>query len=222
MNIGQRIKYKRELLNMTQDELAKKIGYKSRSSINKIEIDGRGLPQSKILAFAEALGTTPSWLMGWNDEEERGNNHINYSKVSNIEPLPYNNKKIIPLVGDIACGKPILTDENIESQISLPENVSADFCLRCKGDSMINARIYDGDIVFIKKQPLVENGEIAAVLIDYSADICEATLKRVYINENQIMLIAENPNYSPIAFNGEDMNNVRIIGKAVAFVGTIK
>ena len=69
MNIGSRIKRQREALGMSQEELAKKVGYKSRSSINKIEIDGRGLPQSKIVAFAKALETTPAYLMGWEEEE---------------------------------------------------------------------------------------------------------------------------------------------------------
>ena len=218
MNIGQRIKYRREALGLTQDELAKKIGYKSRSSINKIEADGRGLPQSKITAFADALGTTPSWLMGW--EESDGG--IDFAKISNIIPLPYSDGKTVPLIGTIACGTPILAEENIEERIKVPSHISADFCLRCKGDSMINARIYDGDIVFIKKQPMVENGQIAAVLIDETADISEATLKRVYINEGQILLTAENPAYGPMAFSGENMNRVRIIGKAVAFISNIK
>lgn len=68
MDIGDRIKKRREELGMSQEELAKKVGYKSRSSVNKIEIDGRGLPQNKIVIFAKALETTPAYLMGWNDE----------------------------------------------------------------------------------------------------------------------------------------------------------
>ena len=220
MDIGQRIRLKRESLNMTQDELAKKTGYKSRSSINKIEIDGRGLPQSKIMSFAQALGTTPSWLMGWSDETAEG--EINYSNISNILPLPYNENRTVPLLGEIACGKPILAEENIEKYVNLPEHVAADFCLRCRGNSMINARIFDGDIVSIKKQPLVENGEIAAVVIDETADIAEATLKRVYLGTNHILLTAENPEFAPLSFTGEEMNNVRIIGKAVAFLSTVK
>lgn len=137
-------------------------------------------------------------------------------------PLPYKEGRTVPLIGSIACGTPILADENIEKEIMLPEDISADFCLRCKGDSMINARIYDGDIVFIRKQPIVENGEIAAVLIDEMADVSEATLKRVYIYEDKIMLIAENPAYPPMVYSNEDMNSVRIAGKAVAFLSRVK
>ena len=137
-------------------------------------------------------------------------------------PLPYNTSRRVPLIGTIACGTPILAGENVEREVLLPENVSADFCLRCKGDSMINARIYDGDIVFIRKQPSVENGEIAAVLIDDMADVAEATLKRVYVYENKIILSAENTNYEPFVYVGEEMNNVRIVGKAVAFLSAVK
>ena len=221
MDIGQRIRQRREALNMTQDELAKKVGYKSRSSINKIEADGRGLPQSKIIKLATALGTSPSWLMGW-EESRITENGIDLSKISNIMPLPYTKGRTVPLIGTIACGSPILADENIEKEVLLPDNVSADFCLRCKGDSMINAHIYEGSIVFIKRQPTVENGEIGAVLIDQTVDMSEATLKRVYIYDDRIMLCAENPKYAPLIYVGEELNTIRIIGKAVAFLGTIK
>ncbi len=86
MNIGSRIKHRRELLDMSQDELAKKVGYKSRSSINKIEIDGRGLPQSKIVAFANALDTTPAYLMGWEDDDSQRTIHnsaVSFASIYN-------------------------------------------------------------------------------------------------------------------------------------------
>lgn len=205
---------------MTQTDLAKKLGYTDKSMISKIENGSIDLPQSKIISFAEVLNISPSDLMGW--EEPSPANKLDYSKISNIMPLPYKEGRTVPLIGSIACGTPILADENIEKEIQLPEDISADFCLRCKGDSMINARIYDGDIVFIRKQPMVENGEIAAVLIDEMADVSEATLKRVYIYEDKIMLIAENPAYPPMVYSNEDMNSVRIAGKAVAFLSRVK
>ena len=211
MTIGERIRLKREELNITQTELAELTGYKSRSSINKIESEDRGLPQSKIKVFAEALHTTPSYLIGWEDE----------AVIPGILPLPYKDGLRVPLIGTIACGTPVLASENIEKDIMLPDNVSADFCLRCKGDSMINARIHDGDIVFIRKQPTVENGEIAAILIDDVADVAETTLKRVYLYDNKIILSAENAKYEPFVYVGEEMNKIRIIGKAVAFISTL-
>ena len=220
LQLYKNIKHRRKELGMTQTDLAKKLGYTDKSMISKIENGSIDLPQSKIISFAEVLNISPSDLMGW--EEPSPANKLDYSKISNIMPLPYKEGRTVPLIGSIACGTPILADENIEKEIMLPEDISADFCLRCKGDSMINARIYDGDIVFIRKQPMVENGEIAAVLIDEMADVSEATLKRVYIYEDKIMLIAENPAYPPMVYSNEDMNNVRIAGKAVAFLSKVK
>lgn len=215
-DIGQKIRLRREELNMSQEELAHLMNYKSRSSINKIEMGKTDVPRTKIAEFAKVLKTTSAYLMGIDNEIA---SHYN---AANIIPLSKKCRKQIPLLGTIACGTPIMAAENIEKNILLPENISADFCLRCKGSSMINARIYDGDIVFIKSQPYVENGEIAAVLIDDVADVSEATLKRVYIYEDKIILAAENPHFSPIAYSGREMNKVRIIGKAVAFFSTIK
>ena len=119
----------------------------------------------------------------------------------------------IPLVGAIACGSPIVAYENVEEMIPVPPKVHADFALRCRGNSMINARIFDGDIVYIKTQPTVDNGQIAAVLIGD-----EATLKRVYIYRNRLTLVPENPIMEPINLVGDEMNQVTILGKAVAVV----
>ena len=126
----------------------------------------------------------------------------------------------VPLLGTIACGEPILAQENIDTYVNVPDDIKCDFTLRCKGDSMIGARIYDGDIVYIRQQPDVENGEIAAVLIDGIET--EATLKRVYKGDGQITLMAANEKYGPYVYVGDDINRVRIIGKAVAFTSMIR
>lgn len=220
LQLYKNIKKRRTELKLTQTELATKMGYADKSMIAKIEKGLIDLPQSKIIAFANALQTSPGDLMGWDNEQS--SNEIDYSSIPGIMPLPYSSGKTVPLIGDIACGTPILADENIEKEVRLPEDISADFCLRCKGDSMINARIYDGDIVFIRQQPSVENGEIAAVLIDDTADIAETTLKRVYIYDSKVMLVAENPKYPPMSFEKEEMNSVRILGKAVAFLSGVR
>lgn len=123
----------------------------------------------------------------------------------------------VPRIGTIACGEPILAEENIEGYEDVPSNIHCDFTLRCKGDSMINARIFDGDIVYIRQQDEVESGEIAAVLIDGT----EATLKRVRIFDDHIILEPENPMYKPLVFWGEEMNRVRIIGKATHFMSEV-
>lgn len=209
MDLYKRIRTKRLELKMSQDELAKKTGYTSRSSINKIESGQVDLPQSKIIAFAKALNTTPAYLMGWEEET--------FPSLEEYGIQPISTKKL-PLLGKIACGEPIYADEDRESYVEIGTDIHADFCLKATGDSMINARIYDGDIVFIRKQPMVDNGEIAAVIIDD-----EATLKRVeYIRDkNIVMLKPENPKYETMVYSKDELSKVRIIGKAIAFQSDI-
>lgn len=142
------------------------------------------------------------------------------SDIPGIMPPPKTYK--VPRLGTIACGEPILADENIEDYDEVPENIHCNFTLKCKGDSMIGARINNGDIVYIRLQEDVENGEIAAVLIDEASEISEATLKRVYKYPEQVVLQAENPKYPPLVYAKENMNRVRIIGKAVGFTSVIK
>lgn len=124
----------------------------------------------------------------------------------------------VPIIGQIACGAPILASENIEGYAPACYGVRADFCLFARGDSMIGARIYDGDLVFIKKQSMVDNGEIAVVLIEDSA-----TLKRVYYypEQNKLILTPENPKYEPLVYVGDELNQVEILGKAVSFSAKI-
>lgn len=138
------------------------------------------------------------------------------NQYDNIFPIE---TKKFPMLGEIACGEPIFADENKESYIEAGTDIHADFCLKAKGDSMINARILDGDIVFIKKQSMVDNGEIAAVIIEN-----EATLKRVYYypDKNKLILNPENPQYEPLVYIGEELNEIRILGKAVAFQSVVR
>lgn len=199
------IKNRRIELGMSQEELADKMGYTSRSSIAKIEAGINDIPQSKIQAFAKALNTTPGVLMGWS----------NFPESIDLMPLPKMVKK--PRLGKIACGEPILTEENFEGYDDVPENIKCDFTLQCQGDSMINARINDGDIVYIKCQPTVENGQIAAVMVNN-----ETTLKRVFLYQDKVILQAENPKYEPWVYVGEELNSIRILGKAVGFFSYLK
>ena len=164
------------------------------------------LPQLKKLATG--MGLTLSELFEKADD-------MPVDLAPNLLPMPEMRK--IPLVGTIACGEPILAEENIEDYVSIPKDLAGDFALTCKGDSMINARIFDGDIVYIRQQDTVESGEIAAVLIDN-----EATLKRVKLLPDRIILEPENPLYDPMVFRGEEMNTVRILGKAVAFTSAVR
>ncbi len=165
------------------------------------------IPLDRLTKIAKAIDVPVTYLLGW-DTDIR-------SLPDNIIPMPEMYK--IPLIGTIACGAPILAEEHIEEYIDVPKHVRADFALTCKGDSMINARIFDGDVVYIRKQDTVENGEIAAVLIDN-----EATLKRVRLYDDHIILEPENPQYRPLSYWYEEMNSVRILGKAVAFTSAIR
>ena len=163
----------------------------------------------KVELLAEYFGIKKSDLI----EEKNGFSPLD---IPGIIPLP--KTYTVPLLGEIACGDPILAEQNITDQIPVPEHIKgADFALTCRGDSMINARIHDGDIVYIRQQPDVDDGDIAAVLIDN-----EATLKRVYKMPGRLQLRAENPAYPPINVEGDDLENVRILGKAIAFLSPVK
>lgn len=202
---GKRVRQKRLELNLSQDELAKKTGYTSRSSINKIELGLVDLPQSKILALSSALCVAPAYLVGWNS----------FVDIDSLRPVSL---KKIPMLGEIACGKPIFVNEDHETYMDASSEIKADFCLTAKGDSMIGARIFDGDVVFIKEQPTVENGQIAAVIIDDSV-----TLKRWYYypDKQKLILTPENPKYEPLVFVGEELNSIRCLGRAVSFMSNL-
>lgn len=213
MTTGQRMSSRRKELGLSAERIAEILGV-SPATIYRYEngsIDK--VPGDRLAPIADALRTTPAYLMGWEDAPSLSPSN-DYSTTKNIIPLPQTKK--IPLLGDIACGTPILAEENISDYLDADVALRADFALRCHGDSMINARIFDGDIVYIRIQPTVENGEIAAVCIDE-----EATLKRVRIFDDHISLEAENPHYRPLVYWGNDMSTVRIIGRAVAFTSTI-
>jgi len=211
LRFGQRVKARRVEIGLSQQELADKVGYKSRSSINKIELGKADVLQSNIRKIAEALDTTPAQLMFWGDEPAGA------PIPSNILPMPQTYK--VPLVGAIACGRPILAVEEADEAVDAPEWVRADFALRCKGDSMINARIFDGDIVYIHAQPEVENGQIAAVRIGD-----EATLKKVYYTpgDHRITLRACNPLYPDMTYAGSELEEVEVRGLAVGFYSTVR
>lgn len=157
-----------------------------------------------IGAIADKYNVNAMWLMGQPEQSK----YIERAERS----------KKIPIVGTIACGTPIIAQEYIEGYEHISEDTKADFCLRVKGDSMIGARILDGDLVYIRQQPEVENGEIAAVLIEGE----EATLKRVYLLNGNLILRAENPAYQDLMFSRKDARGVKILGKAVMFKSEVR
>lgn len=169
--------------------------------------------QNRVQVFAEALDVNPAWLMGYDVpmEAERSQPAPAPRPIpKGFEPMP--KMKKIPLVGSIACGTPILAQQNIDGHVDAPEDIRCDFALRCKGDSMIGAGIHDGDAVYIHIQPEVENGEIAAVRIGE-----EATLKRVYYQNGTLTLMPANAAYAPMVYTGPELNDVQIEGKAVGW-----
>ena len=158
-----------------------------------------------LCRLAEALFVSEAWLLGKTDVIEPEETPL----PDGLEPIRC---RPFPVLGDIACGAPILALENTDDFISAPDDTNADFILIAKGDSMVGARIYDGDEVLIRQADMVNNGEIAAVIVDD-----EATLKRFYYDpENaRLVLQPENPKYRPMVYEGEDLNRVRIVGQAV-------
>lgn len=202
-NTSERLKYLMDAKNLKQSDIIEKVTamgeYISKSALSQYVNDQSTPDQKKLTILSKALDVSEVWLMGYGDTELKNIKNIVFFKPST---------KKIPVIGTIAAGEPILAVENIEEYIDLDEKISADFALRVKGDSMVGANIFDGDIVFIRKQSDVDDGEIAAVIIDDSA-----TLKRVFKFENSVILRAENPKYKPISLNGD--KSVYILGKAV-------
>lgn len=214
MSLHDDIKQRRIELGLTMADVAQSVGV-SEATISRWESgDIANMKRDKIVSLAKALHVSPSFIMGWDEPETE--DIVSSNKYNNVFPIKTHK---IPLLGDIACGEPIFASEDKESYVLAGTDIRADFCLRACGDSMINARIYDGDIVFIREQPMVEKGEIAAVVIND-----EATLKRVYYypEQNKIILNPENPAYEPFVYVGEELNSIRILGKAIAFQSDVR
>jgi len=205
-----RLKEMREARGLNMREAARLLKMPYTTYVN-YEKGAREPNSETLIQLADFYDTTIDYMLGKTDDP----NSVTVSPSDNILPFP--SMQSVPLIGTIACGEPILAAENIECEVDMPEHVKADFALRCKGDSMINARIYDGDIVYIRQQPTVDDGQIAAVLVDD-----EATLKRVHFYPDHVVLEPENPQYRPLSFWESDMEHVRILGKAVAFTSNVR
>ena len=224
---NERLKLLRRESGLSQQDFAKRLGT-SKSSINMYERGEREPGLETLEAIADYFNVDMDYLLGKSEHRSKSawlegidksvDLDILRSQVKFENLFPIETRKF-PLLGNIACGEPIMANEEVGLYVEAGANIQADFCLKASGDSMIGARIHDGDIVFIRKQPLVEDGEIAAVIIDD-----EATLKRVYYDQEAgvLQLFAENPQYKTMRFSGEELEHIRIIGKAVAFQSDIK
>ncbi len=200
-NMSIRLKQLRKRRGMTLQQVADIVGV-GFSTVRKWEVgDIQNIKRDKIALLAKALHTSPAYLMGWEDEPIE-------LQFQNIKQAT---KNTLPILGSVACGEPIFKPAQ-ELYVECVDDITADFALFAQGDSMINANIHDGDVVFVKKCDMVDNGQIAVVIIDD-----EATLKRVYYNKEkqQLILHSENPNYQPLIYINEQLENIRIIGRAV-------
>jgi repressor LexA len=212
MSLGKRLREERKRRHLTQDEVAAVLET-TKQAIYKYE---RGIveniPFDKLNKLAELFECSPSYLMGWTDDSQ---------PLPPGEPLPTAVTKSmrpvslrhLPMLGNVACGEPVYAEEEHEHYAVTTDHINADFCLRATGDSMVNARIFDGDILFIHRCDIVEDGEIAVVLIED-----EATVKRVYYDrENSVLtLVPENPTFRTMRFCNEELEHIRILGKVVA------
>lgn len=198
-----RIKQLREELGKSKAQVARELQIPYTTFVN-YENEAREPNSEVLIMIANYFHVSVDYLIGRTE-----NRHGNSLPVSNLVPLKHIIK--VPIIGRIACGSPIFAEQNYEGQTFCPDEVNADFALRCQGDSMIDANIQDGDIVFIKEAPIVENGEIAAVVIGE-----EATLKKVYVQGCTVTLLPANSSYEPMVFKKDEINDIRICGKAVA------
>ena len=201
MSIAENIKRIRTEHGLSQAELGKIAGV-SDKAVSTWELGIKTPRMGAVEKMANYFGIAKSAIV---DDVQ------STSATSAVPPgfQPMLEMDMVPLVGRIACGTPITAEQNVERIVCVPSKWRSTFTLTCKGDSM-EPRIHDGDLVAIRKQPEVENGEIAAVRIGE-----EATLKHVYLHENFIELRPENPAFNSIILSREDMNDVVIEGKAV-------
>lgn len=200
--MAQNIRYYLKRYGKTQKEICKDLGFKEMTFSDWV--NAKTYPRiDKIEKMANYFHVQKADLV----EEKR-------KPLKNIVPIE---RRMVPIIGQIAAGKPILADEHIEAFLPCDTGVHADFGLVVSGDSMIGADIHDGDVVFIRSQPVVDDGQIAAVRIDD-----DATLKRFYKNPDGCTLVSMNPQYPPMIFNSDNCDSIQIIGLAVAKYSVIK
>lgn len=203
MNLGNKLKNIRIDNGYSMEELKNLLNNKYDLSISKSMISRWENNQTEPLntylsAYAKEFNLDMNNLLNINIEDIPG-------------AIPMQKGRLIPILGEIACGDPILAQENLDGYfLSDPSIIKGDFILRAQGDSMIDAGIEEGDYVFISQTPDVENGSIAAVLIDD-----DTTLKRFYKSDDKIVLQPENKAYSPIIITAEDGKNIKILGQVI-------
>lgn len=216
MTLSELMKQYRKEHRLSARAFARQAGF-SNAYISLLENDRIQSPSLEALnAVAKAMGMSLDTMLRTIEDMD-----VSLSKepdvmdmIKNAVPMPEMNR--VPMLGSVACGEPIYADEQYGEYYSVDSSIHADFCLKAQGDSMINARIYDGDVVFIHQQPDVENGQIAAVLIDD-----EATLKYFYRYGDMVVLRPANPAYKEMTYTKDELNSIRVLGRAVAFQSSL-
>ena len=207
---AERLKSLRREKGWSQQRLADELDL-SKSSVNMYERGEREPGFETMEAIADLFNVDMNYLYGRTDIKIADPIVLAPKKptiLPGFEPMP--KMKKIPLIGSIACGEPITAEQNIEKMVDVPENIRCDFSLTCHGDSM-SPTICDGDIVCIRCQPEVEQGEIAAVRIGG-----EATLKHFHRQGDAVMLLADNAAVCPpMIFTGLQLEELHIEGRAV-------
>lgn len=205
MTTGERMKQRRKEIGFSAEKVAERLGVSPATIYRYEKGDIEKVPVDSLSELAKILQTTPAYLMGW-EEQPAPQKPI----PPGFRPLP--EMVQVPLIGTIACGTPITAEQNVKSYIGIPAAWHADFALECHGDSMAPT-ICDGDVVCIRSQPEVEQGQIAAVRIGE-----EATLKHFYRQGDVVSLIADNPaSCPPMVFAGQELEEMAIEGLAVGY-----
>ena len=193
--IGEKIRYFRLLKRYSQEQIARKMNI-TQGAVSQWE-KGRTVPDAgTLIQLAKLFDCTVNDLTS--DAPVRDLDSVNIVRNA------------VPIIGTIACGERVSPDTEREGYADLPDGIHADFALKCKGDSMIPTFL-EGDLVLIRQQPEVENGQIAAVNIEG-----ETTLKHLYHQETGILLVADNPAFAPVFIPAD--KEIIVHGLAVGYV----
>lgn len=198
-NFSQKLKTAMHDKEISAAELSRRTGI-SKARISQYT-SGKFFPKTDaVIKISDALNISRNYLLGIEQ---------------NLDP---SGSRHIPILGNIKCGIPSEAIETFEGEVIVDMSINADFCLYARGDSMKDARILDGDLVFIKKRDSVENGKIAAVAVDG-----ETTLKRIYYypEKYKLILLPENKDFEPLIYEGEMLNSIKILGEAVMFLSNL-
>lgn len=201
MKIGDKIKMLRKQKGLTQTELGEKLGVKT-NAVSKWEC-GRveDIPMSKVKAMSALFDVPPSFLI---DDNQLPSNAI---------PIDLQSQHRIPILGRIAAGMPLYAEQNIEGYTLTDLNGGAEyFALRVSGDSMNAARIEDGDVIIVRRQDEVENGELAVVMVGDD----DATVKRFYATNDTVTLMPQsrNPEHQPQIYDLKK-TKIRVLGLVI-------